>query len=107
MVMPIQTSFYSTRDRVARLRALALACGLVATTGHGAHTMGSLSRVLAVLADGYAARPDAVRQFITALAALEHTSPADRDERDDWPEDPGIAEDRRRKRAVSEDELPL
>jgi hypothetical protein len=28
-------------------------------------------------------------------------------EDDGWEEDPGIAEDRRRKRAVSEDDLPL
>jgi hypothetical protein len=74
MVMPIQTSFYSTRDRVARLRQLALDCGLVARTGHGAHTHGSLSLLVAVLADGYAHRPEAVRQFITALATLEKTS---------------------------------
>ena len=73
-LVPVQTSFYSRRDRIDRLRELARQCGLTAKTGHGANRDGSLSLLFAVLADGYAARPEAVRQFIAALAALEPTS---------------------------------
>jgi hypothetical protein len=68
-----RTSFYATPDTIAHLRALALDCGLTARTGHGAGSMGSLTLLVSVLANGYARRPADVHRFIAALVALEKT----------------------------------
>jgi hypothetical protein len=67
MSHPDRTAIYTTRHRILQLRQLAAECGLVQTRGIGTGEIGSLSQLLDVLADGYAARPEAVRDFIQDL----------------------------------------
>jgi hypothetical protein len=53
--------------KLAQLRILAAEVGLRQTRGAGAHVLGSLTQLLDVLADGYAAEPDTVRDFVQML----------------------------------------
>lgn len=71
MTAPRKTSIYATAEQVQRLAALAADCGLYQTRGPDSGRAGSLSQLLAVLADGYQEQPELVRQFIMDLRASE------------------------------------
>lgn len=60
-------SLYTERNDLATLRELAAACGLLQTRGAGAGTVGSVSRLLDVIATGYTANPAAVKLYVAAM----------------------------------------